>query len=203
MIEKVSVSDTFEMYWYCIVSVHSYIWQKVAVSAHRYILKVSTKGLIVIQFSVTISSFTGYGCTIMKCNLTFFREIDGILLSRMASKIGIIFFPREKIDANFWCHILMHPAEENLLYVVLTNFFVKTLSFTSLCVILTNFCLIMHHFDEFLGWFWKLKSSIPFFDAIWCQSYFCKYPIYKMTNVCLLYQFFSETAPPILMKLGV
>ena len=45
MIEKVSVSDTFEMYWYCIVSVHRYIWQKVAVSAHRYILKVSTKGL--------------------------------------------------------------------------------------------------------------------------------------------------------------
>ena len=29
------------------------------------------------------------------------------------------------------------------------------------------------------------------------------HPIYKTTNVCLLYQFFSETAPPILMKLGI
>ena len=28
-------------------------------------------------------------------------------------------------------------------------------------------------------------------------------PIYKTTNVCLLYQFFSETAPPILMKIGI
>ena len=61
MIENVSVSDTFEKYWYCIVSVHRYIWQKVAVSAHRYILKVSTKGLVTFIHNlwILISSMSG------------------------------------------------------------------------------------------------------------------------------------------------
>ena len=31
----------------------------------------------------------------------FFREIDDISFSGMASKFGFNFFPREKIDANF------------------------------------------------------------------------------------------------------
>ena len=42
----VSVSDTFEKYWYCICIGTDTFCEKVSVSAHRYILNVSTKGLV-------------------------------------------------------------------------------------------------------------------------------------------------------------
>ena len=75
---------------------------------------------------------------------------------------------KPNFDAIFWCIPL------SKIYAVLTNFFVKTLCFTSLCIILTNFVMKTLFLTKLFGWFSKLKFSKPFFDAILCQDCFCK-----------------------------
>ena len=76
----------------------------------------------------------------MDCKLiqVFFVKLTEVsdILSGMASKFGISFFPWEKIEAKFWCH----PAEQNL-----RRFDEIFRENTVFCIIIM---LLLRYFDE-------------------------------------------------------
>ena len=61
----------------------------------------------------------------------------------------------------------------------------------------------------FTMWFYIFSEELHYVRKLKTTSFHCNYllrfnyPIYKTTNVCPMLPFFSESAPPILMKLGI